>query len=143
MSYEEKGSWVYLLVFVGTYAGYVAVILDRAGEGGLVEVGYQAPMLWTMGISIGLSIVGRILFEIFRPSDTYKSDARDREINRFGEYVGGSALAIGMLVPFALVLLEAHNFWIGNAMYVAFALSAVVGTVAKLFAYRRGLAWSR
>jgi hypothetical protein len=95
--------------------------------------------LWSMGISIGLSIVGRILIEIFRPSDTHKLDARDKDINRFGEYVGGSVLAIGMLAPFILVLLAADHFWIANAMYAVFALSAVVGTTAKLVAYRRGL----
>jgi hypothetical protein len=139
MSYEEKGSLVYLVVVIGTYLGYVGVIVSRADGGALAEVAYRSPMLWSMGISIGLSIVGRILIEIFRPSDTHKLDARDKDINRFGEYVGGSVLAIGMLAPFILVLLAADHFWIANAMYAVFALSAVVGTTAKLVAYRRGL----
>jgi hypothetical protein len=139
MSYEEKGSLVYLVVVIGTYAAYVGVMLSRAGGGALADVAYRSPMLWSMGISIGLSIVGRILIEIFRPSDTHKLDARDKDINRFGEYVGGSVLAIGMLGPFILALLAADHFWIANAMYAIFALSAVVGTTAKLIAYRRGL----
>jgi hypothetical protein len=139
MSYEEKGSLVYLFVVIGTYAGYVGVVVSRAGDGPLADVAYRSPMLWSMGISIGLAIVGRILVEILRPSDTHKRDARDKDINRFGEYVGGSVLAIGMLAPFTLTLLEADHFWIGNAIYAVFALSAVVGTTAKLVAYRRGL----
>jgi hypothetical protein len=139
MSYEEKGSLVYLVVVIGTYAAYVGVVLSRAAGGALADVAYRSPMLWSIGISIGLSIVGRILIEMFRPSDTYKLDARDKDINRFGEYVGGSVLAVGMLLPFVLVLLAADHFWIGNAMYAIFALSAVVGTTAKLIAYRRGL----
>jgi hypothetical protein len=43
-----------------------------------------------------------------------------------------------MLVPFALTLLEADYFWIANAMYAAFALSALVSTPVRLVAYRRG-----
>ena len=139
MSYEEKGSLVYLVVVIGTYLGYVGVIVSRADGGSLADVAYRSPMVWSMGISIGLSILGRILIEIFRPSDTHKLDARDKDINRFGEYVGGSVLAIGMLGPFILTLLAANHFWIANAMYFVFALSAVVGAGAKLIAYRRGL----
>jgi hypothetical protein len=138
MAYEEKGSWLYLVVTVGTYAAYVMVILGRA-DGSLADMPYRSPMLWSIGIAIGLSIVGRILIEMVRPSDTHKPDARDRDINRLGEYVGGSVLAIGMLGPFVLALLAAAHFWIANAMYAVFALSAVVGTTTKLIAYRRGL----
>ena len=32
-------------------------------------------------------------------------------------------------------------FWIANAVYLGFVLSAVVGSVAKVVAYRRGLPW--
>jgi hypothetical protein len=139
MSYEEKGSLVYVVVFIGTFAAYVGVVISRADGGPLADVDYRSPMLWSMGVSIGLAIIGRILVEMFRPSDTHKLDARDKDINRFGEYVGGSVLAVGMLGPFALTLLDADHFWIANAMYAAFALSAVVSSVTKLIAYRRGL----
>jgi hypothetical protein len=139
MSYEEKGAWVYLFVVLGTYVGYVAVILNRADGVPLADVPYVTPLLWSLGISIGLSIVGRIVVEIARPSDSYKIDARDRDIRRFSEYVGGIVLAIAMLVPFGLTLIESDHFWIANAMYAAFALSALVSTPVRLVAYRRGL----
>jgi hypothetical protein len=142
MSYEEKGSWVYVLVVTGTCAAYVATILKRAGGGPLTDVAYVAPMLWTMGIGMGLAMIGRILVEVVRPSETYRSDVRDRDIGRFGEYIGGSVLAAGMTVPFVLTLVSADHFWIANAMFLAFALSTVVGAAARLVAYRRGLrAW--
>src|SRR5687768_1944179 len=128
MSYEEKGAWVYLFVVLGTYVGYIAVILNRADGIPLADVPYVAPLLWSLGISIGLSIVGRIVVEMARPSDSYKIDARDRDIRRFSEYVGGSVLGIAMLVPFALTLTESDHFWIANGMYAAFALSALVST---------------
>lgn len=139
MSYEEKGTWVYVLAIAGAYAAYVVVIGGRIAGSTIGDVSYVAPMLWTMGVAIGLCIVGRVAIEILRPSETYKLDVRDKDINRFGEYVGGSVLSIGMLVPFVLTLASADHFWIANAMYATFALSAVVANATKLVAYRKGL----
>ena len=79
------------------------------------------------------------MVETARPSDTHKVDARDRAINRFGDYVGGIVLAVAMVVPFFLTLGKAPYFWIANGMYAAFVLSALVSSPVKLVAYRRGL----
>ena len=43
---------------------------------------------------------------------------RDRDNGRFGEYVGGIVLGVGMVVPFALTLAEFDYFWIANAIYL-------------------------
>lgn len=138
MSYEEKGTLVYLVVSVLTYLGYVVVVLGRAGDGAVAEVSYVAPMLWSIGISMVLAMVGRIAFEIAKPSESHKPDARDRDINRFGEHVAGIVLGGGMLLPFGLTLAGAPHFWIANAIYVVFTLWAVFGAAVKLVAYRRG-----
>jgi hypothetical protein len=139
MSYREKGFWVYLVVTLVTYAVYVWVILDRVDGGRLVSVAYVRPMLWTIGISVVASTAVRTAVETARPSDTRQSDIRDRDINRFGEHIGALVLAIAMAVPFVLALARADYFWIANAIYAAFTVWAVVSTVVKLAAYRRGL----
>ncbi|MBB5868662.1 hypothetical protein F4553_002041 [Allocatelliglobosispora scoriae] len=139
MSYEEKGAWVYLTVVIGAYGGYLAVLIDRLGSTPVSEVPFVGTLLWSLGISIGLSIVGRIAVEIAKPSDSYRVDARDREINRLGERVGGGVLAAAMIVPFGLSLADADNFWVANAIYAAFVLSALVSTPVKLIAYRQGM----
>lgn len=138
MSFEQKGTWVALLVNVATYAAYLIIILGQAANSPLTAVAYESVMLRTIGIAIGLSIVGIIAVAIAKPSEADKKDARDKDINRLGEYVGGTVLAVGMLVPFGLALAESDHFWIANAMYLAFVLSALVGTTVKLVAYRRG-----
>jgi hypothetical protein len=141
MSYEEKGSWVYLFVVTGTCAAYVATILNRA-DGALADVAYRAPMLWSMGIAVALAMVGRMLLEMVRPSETYRTDVRDRDIGRHGDRVGGSVLMAGMLVAFVLALTAADHFWIANTMYLTFAGATVVGAAVRVVAYRRGLdAW--
>jgi hypothetical protein len=138
MSYEEKGQWVYLAATTIAYAAYVIVVLGQAGTTPLPQVDYQPILLWTVGGAIAGSIIGRIAIEIVRPSDSYRGDVRDRDIGRFGEYVAGMILGIGMVGPFIMTLIEADHFWIANAIYLVFVAQAVVGAVIKLIAYRRG-----
>jgi hypothetical protein len=139
MSYREKGAWIYLVVTIASFGVYVAIILARAGGAPLADVAYVAPMLWTIVISIAATTVVRTAVETARPSDSYKSDVRDKEINRLGEQIGAMVLAIAMAVPFFLAIARARYFWISNSIYLAFVLWAVVSTIVKLVAYRRGL----
>ncbi|WP_157248115.1 hypothetical protein [Nonomuraea typhae] len=139
MTYEEKGIWVFLLVNAVTFVTYVVVILTRAGDGELAQVPYVSTLLWTIGVSIAAAVVGRILVEIAKPSDSHRADVRDKEINRYGEYVAGSILAVGMVIPFALALAGAAHFWIANAMYAVYTLAFLIGPALKLVAYRRGM----
>lgn len=139
MSYEEKGTWVYLVVSVSVFAGYVAVLLGRVDGAPVTDVEFAPLLVWAIGTVIAATVVVRILVEIARPSENYRVDPRDKEINRLGDYVSGGVLSVGMLVPLALTLRESDHFWIANSMYGAFFVSAVVGSVVKLVAYRRGL----
>ncbi len=146
VSYEERGQWVYLAVIVVGYVGYVLVVLGQADGAPLPSVDYVPIMLWAIGLAIVAAIVGRIAIEIVgrigdeindRP-EGLTADVRDRDIGRFGEYIGGTVLGIGMIVPFILAITEADHFWIANGMYLVFVLAAVVGAAARLIAYRRG-----
>ncbi|KQO99612.1 hypothetical protein [Leifsonia sp. Leaf264] len=139
MSYEEKGVWVYLVVSAGVYIAYVAVIIGQAAGGPLADVAYVVPFLVSLGVSIVAAIIGRIVVEIAKPSDDYSSDARDRQINRFGEARASWFVIGGSLLALALTMLEQPYFWIANAIYLGFVLSAVVGSIIKLVAYRRGI----
>ena len=138
MSYEERGQWVYLAATTIAYGAYLVLMLGQAGATPLPEIEYQPLVLWTIGAAVAGSIIGRIVIEIVRPSESHREDVRDKEIGRFGEYVSGVILGIGMVGPFILTLVEADHFWIANAIYLVFVVQAVVGTVIKLLAYRRG-----
>lgn len=140
MSYEEKGTWVYLAVSVAGYGVYLSLLLPQLASGVAVEdVDYVAPMLWTIGGAIVAAIVGRILVEIVFPSESTKGDVRDREIDRLGTRVGGSFVVIGALGALVLSMLEADWFWIANVIYLCFVLSALLESITRLVAYRRGV----
>ncbi|HZW42432.1 MAG TPA: hypothetical protein VFE99_09010, partial [Agromyces sp.] len=98
MSYEEKGTWVYLVVSVIGYAVYVFLVLPQLLSGIPVdEIDYVPAVFWTIGGSIVGAIVLRILVEIVVPSGSTRGDVRDKEIDRLGERVGKAFLVIGAI----------------------------------------------
>ena len=139
MSFEEKGTWVYLVVTVSTYVAYAATILGRADGGSLADVPYEPALVWAVGIAVVLSILGRIAIVISSPKDADKKDERDRQIYRFGEFIGQSFVVLGGVGALVMSIAEADYFWISNLIYLTFVLSAILASVAKIVAYRRGL----
>lgn len=138
MSFEEKGTWLYLVIITTLPIVYFATIVSQAASVPVADIEYQGPLLAAIGAAIGLGIVGMIAIAISSPADADKSDQRDKDINRLGEYAGGLVLGFGMIVPFGLAMLDAPSFWIANAMYVVFVVAGIVGAATKLVLYRRG-----
>jgi hypothetical protein len=139
MSHEERTTWASILVTVLVVGGYVRTVLERSHVVPLVEVAYIGPMIWSIVLGIVGAIVAAILLGIASPKEAGASDQRDREIGRFGEYVGRAFLVVGSLAALVLAMLEARHFWIANALFLGFALSSLLEGIAKLVAYRRGL----
>lgn len=136
VAYEEKRAWIMAVVSAIAYAVYAILVLARADDGRLVDTPYAATLLWTVGGAIVASIVLNIAAAASR--DGHRTDQRDREINRFGDYIGQSFVAVGGVAALLMALAEWDHFWIANAVYLAFVLSAILGSVAKIVAYRRG-----
>ena len=140
MSYEEKSAWVMGLLAIAALAVYASITLSQAVAVPLTETPYVPTMLWTIGGSIVASIV--IHIGIGMTSRNRAKDQRDREFYRFGETVGHGFLVAGALVALVMAMLEWDWFWIANVLYLAFVFSAIVSSIAKIVAYRRGIpAW--
>ncbi len=137
MTYQEKRAWIMLVVAVATYIAYAVIILGRAHGHRLTEVHYAATLLWTVGASILAAIVGGILFG--GPLKARVTDVRDRQIGRLGEQVGQSFVIVGAVAALLMAMAGWHRFWIANVIYLAFVLSSVLGSVAKLVMYRRSV----
>jgi MFS family permease len=143
MVYEERNTWVGLVVSVIGIAVYVIVVLQQAGGGPLTDVVWWPIMLWTIVGSIVASIVISILWGIFAgmrdPDGVGKSDIRDRDISRMGSRVGQAFMVIAGLGVIVLCAFEADWFWIANTMFFGFFLTAFLGGIASVIAYRRGM----
>jgi hypothetical protein len=133
---EEKRAWSMAVVSTVMYAVYLVIILS--GDGSLTDVSYVAPLLWTTGGAIVIEIVLNIAVSMREPKGSKLKDQRDWEIGRFGDHIGQSFVIIGGVATLVLAMAEADHFWIANAMYLAFFLSAILGSIAKIAAYRWG-----
>ncbi|MFD5429241.1 hypothetical protein [Streptomyces sp. NPDC127084] len=138
MAIEEKRAWILGVVAIAAYGVYLALVLGRAEHTPLADVEYVPALLWTVGGSIAASIALSVAAALTSPRDERGKDQRDREIHRFGEYTGQSFLVIGAVAALVMAMAEADYFWIANTIYLAFVLSAVLGSLAKIAAYRRG-----
>ena len=139
MSYEEKGVWAYLISSASAYAAYLTIVVPRLSRVPAAQVSYVVPLLVTTVVSVVISTVVRTVLEAARPSDSRKADVRDREIARFGEHASRWCVVGGAAVGFFMALRQWDYFWIANVIYLGFVLWAVVGSVLRLVAYRRGL----
>ncbi|MFD7099040.1 hypothetical protein [Streptomyces xanthophaeus] len=138
MAAEERRAWTMLVVTVVAYLVYLGVVLGPSAGTALAETPYRAALLWTVGGAIAASILLHVLVTAFSPDCENTKDQRDREIHRFGEYVGQSFVVVGAVAGLVLAMAGAAPFWIANAIYLAFVLSAVLSSVAKIVAYRFG-----
>ncbi|MEU7864601.1 hypothetical protein [Nonomuraea sp. NPDC049141] len=138
MAFEEKRAWLMILVSVGAYTIYVATVLSRAGDGPLTDVAYAGTLLWTIGGAIVAAIVANIAMAIAGGHGSDRTDERDREINQVSERIGQSIVIVGALAALVMAIAELRHFWIANAVYLAFVLSSVLSSFAKIMAYRKG-----
>jgi hypothetical protein len=139
VTYEEKGTWVYLVTSAAAYVVYLAIMLGRVASTPVDQVPYVAVLLWTCGASIVANMAGRMLVEMARPSDSRRADVRDKEIYRSGEYASRWFLVAGAAAAMLMAMAKWDYFWIANVIYLGFVLWAVGGSALKLVAYRRGL----
>lgn len=138
MSLEEKRAWIRMLASVAAYVAYVAIVVAAADGRPLTEVPYAAPLLWSIVAAIVASIVVEIVVNTVRKGSLV-TDERDRAIGRLGDHIGQSFVVIGAVAAMLMALADWHRFWIANVVYLCFALSMTLGSIAKVAAYRGSL----
>lgn len=149
MPFEEKMTWVSLVIAVVVPVAYVVVMLGRLGDTSAAEVSYRWPLLIAIGASVVLSILGAIGAAIGtgisaelrgRPAsdEIDRKDERDKQISRHGDLIGFYVSSAGTVGVLALTMLEYDYFWIASALYLSFALGSFVGSSVKLAMYHRG-----
>ncbi|WP_288873100.1 hypothetical protein [uncultured Microbacterium sp.] len=143
MVYEERNAWAGLIVSPIVMVVYVTLVLQQAAGGPLTDVDWFPLMLWVIGGGIVGTIVLGIVWGMIAgakdPDGVGRSDIRDRDISRMGSRVEQAFVVIAGLGVIVLCAVGADVFWIANTMFAGFAIAAVVGGIARVTAYRRGL----
>lgn len=139
MSFQEKSTWITTTAMIIVYGWYFVSVLGQVGSVDVGEIGYRGMMLVTVGALVVLLIVGHVLAAVIDPKEADRSDDRDREINRRGEFIGGYVLGTGVLVALAFAMFEVEHFWIANTLLLSLVISEVVTGAVKILLYRRGM----
>jgi hypothetical protein len=136
VTHLERRAWTRMVAAAVSYTVYVVIILSRSGGHPLTRTSYAATLLWTLAISGVLSTVGETaLGTAFRGPRVV--DDRDRQIGRLGDYTGLTFVVIGAVAAMLMAMASWDRFWIANVIYLCFALSAVLGGITKVIAYRK------
>jgi hypothetical protein len=139
VSFLEKSAWVMISIIVFVYGRYFLVVFNRIGDFELDEIPYRAEMLWALITLVVLVAASHIVLAIASPRDAEQRDERDKEINRFGEYVGGYVLGAATVVALGMTIAEVEHFWIANAILAGLVLSEITSGLTKVTLYRRGM----
>lgn len=138
MSFEEKGTWIQVVIVALVPGIYFATVFSQVRNTSVTEIAYQTPMLTSIIVAVVSLVVAYIVIAIASPKDADKSDVRDKEIHRFGEYVGGFVVYGGAVAALGLALAEFDHFWIANLIYSILVLAGLITAVVKIVVYRRG-----
>ena len=139
MSFEEKSSWIMMVIGPVTLVAYLMTVLGRLdGAGAVGDVAYEAPLVTAIVVAIVASIVARVVAAIASPQDADRRDERDAVIDRRGYYFASFVLGIGALGAMSLALMRYEHFWIANTIYVSLVLTEVTAQLIKVVGYRRG-----
>lgn len=138
MSLEEKNSWVYLALAIVLPLVYLSSVLPELSIAKVEEIDYAGRLLAAIGAAIVISIIANIVLTISSGRKPQPLDERDRSIAARSDLVGYWVLSAGVVGVLFMVFARVDQFWIGNGIYAAFIISAVVSSIIKLVAYRRG-----
>lgn len=142
IAYEEKVAWVGLIVAVVHYAVYLSVVLTRTVETPMPQTPFADALLWSLGAAVAIMVAMSIVVAVTTRKDDHETDIRDKQITARAEFTSRGFLIAGALAGLVLALLELDPFWIANAIYLGFVLSAVLEAVTKIALYRGGVpAW--
>lgn len=159
MTAAERTVWAYLVAVVVTSGGYLALMVHRVAVQPVERISWIGPMLWTIGLSVLGTVLGVVVGTVVGAVNASRStaggcggapgaggpdgvevatDVRDREIDRLGGRASTGVIGVGLGAVLMLAMIDAHPFWIGNAVFLSGAVGAVLETTTKIRLYRRG-----
>ena len=149
MPFEEKMTWVSLVVVIAVPIWFFATMISRLQTTPAADIAFQRPLIIAIVASVVLMVVGAILMSIGtsvtavargrKPEDDIdRKDERDKTISRQGDLVGYYVASVGAVGVLVLTMLEVEYVWIAGALYLSFVVAMIAGSIAKLVAYHRG-----
>ncbi|MGA9525491.1 MAG: hypothetical protein WBV82_28785 [Myxococcaceae bacterium] len=137
MSFDEKRAWIYGAITFVVAAVYFAVVLGQRESTPVTDIAYVGPLLMAVGIAIAVNIAANVVAAVMSPEEAGQRDERDIAIRRFGQFIEYYVLVVGVVAALGLTMAKLEHFWIANGIYLAFVMSSLLGSGARIVGYRR------
>jgi hypothetical protein len=138
MTVTERYQWAYGIAVALTSGAYFVWLGIQLSDTAATDIDYVSPLLWTLLASFIVHTFGRG-FAAHASRGDLTADGRDREVGRRADALSFFVFSILVAGAMALGLFGLDAFWITNALFLAFSLTAVFNVVAKAYYYRRGV----
>jgi len=149
MTGEEKIAWVYGITVIVTSGAYFLYIATQLASHPVDEIAWVVPLIITVVASIVGTIIGTIVASIggavwqgirgrFEEPD-FTKDERDLAIKLLGDRRNFAIVSVGLFGALGLAMLDVDTFWIGNWIFLAGTVGAILESATKVRAYRRGV----
>ena len=139
ISFVEGVQYAGLALGLVTMLTYVAIVLTRVftDDVSVTKVAWQGPMLLVLAIGTGLFAIGYGVARFQRKGTV--EDARDKEIERYGESMNGGLVGLTVAVSIVLLALNVEPFWVAHNLLLGSWFASFVSTAARAAAYREGI----
>ena len=140
MTYTEQSTWWTLILIPLAAVVYFAVVVPQLAHTPASEVSWQVPMIIAIaaaivGVMVG-TIGGVVVSAVRRREAEDESDVREQQIERHGDRLSARIASTGAAGILVLAMLGVDQFWIGNAIFALGVVGSIIGSLAKLGAYR-------
>lgn len=135
MTFEQRNQWAYGIAALLTTVAYVIWLGIQLSTTAAEDIDYATALLWTLGASFLIHAIGGGMARGQGRKQDLVRDDRDRAVNQWGDAQSFYVFSGLAAIPLILGLLGAHAFWITNTLFIAFALAAVFGVIAKSIRY--------
>ena len=138
MTLTERYQWAYAFAVAVTSGAYFVWLGVQLTHTPAVDIAYVAPLLWTLLASFIVHSFGRG-FAAGASRKDMRVDDRDKDVARRADALSFLIFSVLAAVPMALGLAGASTFWMTNALFFAFSLTAIINVALKAAFYRKGV----
>ena len=139
ISFTEGVQYAGLVLGLLSILAYLAIVLTRVftDDVSVTKVAWQSPMLLVVAVGGGVYGIGYGIARLVHKGRV--EDARDKEIERYGESLNGALVGLTVFVSIILLALNVEPFWVAHNLFLGSWFASFVSTAGRVAAYREGI----
>jgi hypothetical protein len=139
ISFTEGVQYAGLALGLVSILTYLAIVLTRVftDDVSVTKVAWQGPMLLVVAVGGGVYGIGYGIARLVHKGQA--EDARDKEIERYGESLNGALVGLTVFISIILLALDVEPFWVAHNLFLGSWWASFVSTAGRVAAYREGI----